>query len=459
MTAHGVDRTGGSTGSATVPAVDSIVWNDVVFLDSSDSPYTVSNDDRGKLLAVDCSGGAVTINLPSIAALPNFPDQAWLIGIKKTEASGNAVTINRNGTDTIDEAETSKTLVSNNAGCTLVPDTDTSPDQWVTLDWGPSGANFTVDTFSGDASDTTFELSTAPGTENNTFVFISGVYQQKSEYSISGTTLTFSEAPPAGTNNVQVLIGSTLAIGVPSDATVTAAKLDVSAITGQTEDTSPATADSILTYDASAAALKKVTLSNAVNGAYRGTRVYTASDTWSKPTGLKRIRVTVVGGGGSGGANNATGTRGTGGGGGGLSIKTIEAASLGATETVTVGAGGAAVGGASNANAGGTSSFGAHCSATGGTAGLKATGTALVGASGGQGSGGDINLWGGSADTTQDTTNDPCRGGSAAMGFGDGGNNVGTAGKVYGGGGAAENHAGGSSGAGAAGIVIVEEFF
>jgi hypothetical protein len=219
MTTYGVDRSGGSTGSATVPAVDSIVWNDVVFLTFADSPYTLDDDDRGKLFVVDCSGGAVSITLPTIAGLSDFPDQTWLVGIKKSEASANAVTINRASTDTIDSA-TSKTLVSLNAGCTLVPDTDPSPDQWVVMDWGPSGGNYTVDSFSGDASDTTFELSTAPGAEENTFVFISGVYQQKSEYSVSGTTLTFSAAPPTGTNNIQVVIGATLAIGTPSDGTV-----------------------------------------------------------------------------------------------------------------------------------------------------------------------------------------------------------------------------------------------
>jgi len=34
--------------------------------------------------------------------------------------------------------------------------------------------------------------------ENNTWVFINGVYQDKSVYSISGTTLTFSTAPQSG---------------------------------------------------------------------------------------------------------------------------------------------------------------------------------------------------------------------------------------------------------------------
>ena len=37
-----------------------------------------------------------------------------------------------------------------------------------------------------------------PVNENNVQVYIDGVYQNKSTFSISGTTLTFSTAPPSG---------------------------------------------------------------------------------------------------------------------------------------------------------------------------------------------------------------------------------------------------------------------
>jgi len=79
-----------------------------------------------------------------------------------------------------------------------------------------------VDLFNGTGSQTAFTLSAAPVTENNTSVYVSGVYQQKSTYSISGTTLTFSAAPPSGTGNVEVMHLSTQSIGVdPSIGTVT----------------------------------------------------------------------------------------------------------------------------------------------------------------------------------------------------------------------------------------------
>ena len=61
-----------------------------------------------------------------------------------------------------------------------------------------AATDLVVDSFTGDGSDTTFTLSRQPLTENNTQVYLSGVYQQKSVYSISGTTLTFATAPANG---------------------------------------------------------------------------------------------------------------------------------------------------------------------------------------------------------------------------------------------------------------------
>ena len=55
-----------------------------------------------------------------------------------------------------------------------------------------------VDTFTGTGSQTAFTLSRQPLTENNTLVYVSGIYQDKSTYSVSGTTLTFSTAPGNG---------------------------------------------------------------------------------------------------------------------------------------------------------------------------------------------------------------------------------------------------------------------
>jgi hypothetical protein len=68
------------------------------------------------------------------------------------------------------------------------------------------GKTMVVDTLDGDGSTTAFTLSMDPVQEENTQVYVGGVYQPKGTYSLSGTTLTFSEAPPTGTDNIEVNI-------------------------------------------------------------------------------------------------------------------------------------------------------------------------------------------------------------------------------------------------------------
>ena len=60
-----------------------------------------------------------------------------------------------------------------------------------------------VDIFDGDGETVEFDLSKST-TTNNSLVYISGIYQSKNNYSISGTTITFSEAPPTGESNVEI---------------------------------------------------------------------------------------------------------------------------------------------------------------------------------------------------------------------------------------------------------------
>ena len=87
-----------------------------------------------------------------------------------------------------------------------------------------SGSNLNIDSMTGDGSDTTLSLSINPVNENNTQVFIDGVYQNKDTYSISGTTLTFSTAPPTG-SAVEVMTMTQTEINVPVDGTITPAKI------------------------------------------------------------------------------------------------------------------------------------------------------------------------------------------------------------------------------------------
>jgi len=61
-----------------------------------------------------------------------------------------------------------------------------------------------IDTMTGDGSDTTLALSVSPSSENQTFLTIDGVLQHKDTYAISGSTLTFDEAP-ANTAKVECI--------------------------------------------------------------------------------------------------------------------------------------------------------------------------------------------------------------------------------------------------------------
>lgn len=208
---------------------------------------------------------------------------------------------------------------------------------------------------------------------------------------------------------------------------------------------------------------------------FLGSGTYTPSD------GITSIIVELVGGGGSGAGATASASQvsaGGGGGAGGYSIERILAAALGATETVTIGAGGAAPTAGNNAgNAGGTTSFGSLLSATGGSGGGTSSTAAVIGVAGtdaGAGSGGDVNAQGGAGGGATARFSDAIvlGGGGGDSYFGGGGaarltfgaaSVAGRQGGNYGAGGSGgvSIDAGGAvaGGAGAAGVVIVTEYF
>lgn len=91
--------------------------------------------------------------------------------------------------------------------------------------------NMTDDTFTSGSgftpgTTTALTLTVAPGSIQNTWIYFDGIYQaDNSIASLVGTTLTFSSPIPVGVQLVTVKIGSTIAIGTPSDGTVTDASV------------------------------------------------------------------------------------------------------------------------------------------------------------------------------------------------------------------------------------------
>jgi hypothetical protein len=90
--------------------------------------------------------------------------------------------------------------------------------------------NSVVNQFTGDGSTVAFTVTTAPVSENNLLVYIDGVYQQKTDYTTSGTTLTMDTAP--GNGAIIETVCSVGAITEQANLTLTgeldAATLDIS---------------------------------------------------------------------------------------------------------------------------------------------------------------------------------------------------------------------------------------
>jgi len=169
-------------------------------------------------------------------------------------------------------------------------------------------------------------------------------------------------------------------------------------------------------------------------------QVFTASGTWTKPSGYSANAMVLLESWGAGGGG---GSAGGGGGGGSYKYRWVLLSSLGATESIVIGAGGSAGGGN-----GGNSSIGSWLTAFGGAGGANASSDP-----GGAAGGYDASPSGGVNDTGGEgyggTTSTAPQGGfyTGGGGGGYGGNQNGAA-SVYGGGGGAggtTSHSGGAS--------------
>jgi hypothetical protein len=64
---------------------------------------------------------------------------------------------------------------------------------------------FRSEFFSGDGTTTTFSLAYTTGNEASVIVSVSGVKQQTNTYALINGQLVFTEAPPSGTNNIEIV--------------------------------------------------------------------------------------------------------------------------------------------------------------------------------------------------------------------------------------------------------------
>ena len=125
----------------------------------------------------------------------------------------------------------------------------------------PSSATFAIDTFSGDNTTVNFTLREAPLATSSIIVFVGGVRQQTDSYSLSSSTLVFSEAPPLGTNNVEVIfLGLGASASIPSDGSVSTIKILAGAVTGDKLGLTSINANNIVDASITGAKLASATI-------------------------------------------------------------------------------------------------------------------------------------------------------------------------------------------------------
>lgn len=329
-----------------------------------------------------------------------------------------------------------------------------------------SGTTINKNSFTGNGSNTAFTLSTSVSNEDKTFVFIQGVYQEKSTYSISGTTLTFTTAPQNG-YSIEVMTFTATTIGGPSisaidwQSSIKTANFTAAAGEGYFVNTtsntvtvtlpaSPSLGDKIsiadytgtfatnnLTINPNGNKIRGGTTAKVLNANNKAVKLVfidstegwvvassASDDDLGAPTYSIDALIVAGGGGAAQGAGNG------GGGAGGLLTGTIANQSSGVQYTITVGAGGAIAnsgyltGGndgsdSSIAIAGGTT----HTSNGGGRGGAgTSTPTANAGGSGGGGGGANINSTNTNGGASNQGNSSPLTGHGNAGGNGGGSN-------------------------------------
>lgn len=119
-----------------------------------------------------------------------------------TPSSADFISINIDG---VSQLKSAYTLSTNIVTFTGIPDVGSVIE---VKSWNSAAVGvltgLTFDSFTGNGSTVAYTLSTTPTNKNFTLVTIGGITQEKVNYSVSGTTLTFTTAPP-NTSPIEVI--------------------------------------------------------------------------------------------------------------------------------------------------------------------------------------------------------------------------------------------------------------
>lgn len=329
------DEAGGTVTFVTAPAVDDeiIIVRDVAITQETDYPAndpfpSASHEraldkltmiaqrhqdilDRAMVLAdSDTSGADMTLPTPSAGkaiiwndtadGLENGPSAADITAAQTyaTQAAASAAA----AASTLDEFEDTYLGVK-----TVDPTTDNDGDplqtgslyfnstsgvlkvyNGVTWDDAVTGTPvaLTSQEFSGDGAETTFTLSAAPSSVEYLEVFVSGERKRPTtDYTVSGTTLTFGTAPALGTDNILARWVSAITAYTPNDNTVSTAKLQDGAVTYAKMQDVSTTSRALGRKTAGAGDVEEMTLSELldfIGSAAQGDILYRGAASWAR---------------------------------------------------------------------------------------------------------------------------------------------------------------------------------
>ena len=104
--------------------------------------------------------------------------------------------------------------------------------KWALIAAPPAVGILYTNTFTGNGSTTAFTLTQIPASKDNTQLYIDGVYQQKSSYSLNGAIITITPAPAnAAVIEISIGVPSETSIVTVADNAISTSKLDTNAVT------------------------------------------------------------------------------------------------------------------------------------------------------------------------------------------------------------------------------------
>lgn len=205
-----VPNTVGST--LTVQEEGSALSNAATILNFVGSGVTASGSGGTKTITIggsidDLSDVDITSNAPSTGQILKWDGTNFVPGTDNSgsAASDSFTTISVSGQTNV-VADSSSDTLTLAAGDNMTITTDTSTDTITLAATGGTG-QIVKQSFNGTGSQAVFTLSNTISDIDNISVYVSGVLQYPSNYTVSGTDITFvaGSIPVSGTNNIHVI--------------------------------------------------------------------------------------------------------------------------------------------------------------------------------------------------------------------------------------------------------------